>query len=89
MRERLSKKKYFYASLMITLLIIGFIGAFIVTDFTCRKIATGDLTPPFKVVEELDKSVLKLNTLGINKDVDISGFMNFWEIFAKLICLPV
>lgn len=81
-------KKYFWGSFCITIIIAVFVAGMITVDFRCTKTMTGVETEAFTITETGENTNLYIDTLGLKTSVDITYFVNFIEIVAKLICIP-
>lgn len=93
MKELFTKNKteykYLIGSFITTIVVVAFFVGVVTVDFRCKKTTTGEEVLPFEVEEIGEITILHIDTLGLNSDLNISGFVNFVETIAELICIPL
>ncbi|MFI3325589.1 MAG: hypothetical protein R3Y35_05385 [Clostridia bacterium] len=79
--------KNFVLSFSLTLILIFSILAMLITDYRCSYIAKGVSTPIVEIYSENDTMFASINTLGISKQLDLTGTIKAWDFFMEFICL--
>lgn len=66
------------------LLVLGVVRA----DFESRKMGFGDKTPPLSVSEDGEEVMLRVYSLGIDKEIDVSFGAKIWKNILEFFCAP-
>ncbi len=77
--------KWFFTSFFITCVFFAVFVLLVITDYRCRKTATGDDTLPFIVEQTSEKVTLSVFTFGIENDYDITFIANCVEGIANFL----
>lgn len=85
-----SSKRLFFASAVISLILIVFVSAMMVADYRCRSTALGDKVPPLKVERGEDGSaVLEVHSMGVDTEFDVTAGAKLWDFVREFVCIPV
>lgn len=78
----------FRLSFCLSLFVIIFTAAFLVTDYRCRRTLTGDDSALFTVIKNGREVSLAVNAFGVEEEKDITALHRLWGKFCDLICIP-
>lgn len=88
-RKKDNRRKRIFGISFITafctiLLVLGVVSA----DFESRKMGFGDKTPPLSVMEDSEEVILRIYSLGIDKELDVTFPAKLWKNFLEFVCVP-
>lgn len=89
MKKKKIGTRAFFIPFMSTLCVLGIIIGMVWVDYYGRKLSFADSTPPVSVIAQSDGSEhLRIHSLGIKKEWDITALANIWEEILKFCCIP-
>lgn len=82
-------RRMFLISFSITLTLAIVLFGMVTADYSCRSTALGDTVPPFQVERLSDGSAtLKVHTMGLETELDVSAGIYAWDFVREFLCLP-